>query len=208
MTQIATGQEDTSQHQPVEKPLRTRWRVIWLIGVLFFVWWTASIYQGHQKLIYFSPQSLAFAKQTRIAWLGTSFPIYTSEIEPDFSRPYLPDYLVAHGYWSPSSDPPTWLLIYDQGHPEKRSWIYRESTRRFGFWMGWTNLHHESRDVWPQLLSNMRNSNDPLDESLFEPLDELRKKLSDREVSGCEENSVLEGVRLLKSFRASHPLPP
>ena len=208
MTQISTGQEDSSQHQPVEKPWLTRWRVIWLIGVLFFVWWTASIYQGHQKLIYFSPQSLTFAKQTRIAWLGTSTPIYTSGIEPDFSRPYLPDFLVEQGYWSPSSDPPTWLLIYDQGYPEKRSWIYRESTRRFHFWMGWTTLHHESQDVWPQLLSNMRNSNDPLDESLFEPLGELSKELSDREVSACEEESVLEGARLLKTFRASHPLPP
>lgn len=208
MTQIAPGQEDTSQHQPVETPLLTRWRVIWLIGVLFFVWWTASIYQGHQKLIYFSPQSLTFAKQTRIAWLGTSIPIYTSGIEPDFSRPYLPDYLVEQGYWSPSSDPPTWLLIYDQGHAEERSWIYRESGRRFGFWMGWTVLHYESRDVWPQLLINMRGSSDPLDESLFKPLDERRKKLSDQEVSGCEENSVLESRRFLKAFYASHPLPP
>ncbi len=111
MTETEINEVNSSQPQTPEPPLLTRWRVIWLIGVFFFAWWTASIYHGHQKLVYFSPQSLTYAKQTRIAWLGTSIPLYTSEMEPDFSGPYLSDYLVEQGYWSPSSDPPNWLLI-------------------------------------------------------------------------------------------------
>ena len=208
MTETATGQEDTPQPPPAEKPLLTRWRVIWLIGVFFFVWWTASIYHGHQKLIYFSPQSLTYAKQTRIAWLGTNIPLYTSGLEPDFSRPYLSDYLVEQGYWSPSSDPPIWLLIYDQGHRERRSWIHREFGGTVGFWMGWSCLYVESRDAWPQLLSDLRNSDNPLDESLFKPLNDHREELSEQRISACEENSVLEGARFLKAFNAAHPPPP
>lgn len=146
------------------------------------------IYQGHQKLIYFSPQSLTFAKQTRIAWLGTRIPIFTSEIEPDFSRPYLPDYLVEQGYWSPSNDPQTWLLIYDQGYPERKSWIYRESTRRFHFWMGWTTLHHESQRSLAATFEQHAKLERSIGRiSLRTAGRELSKELSDREVSACEE---------------------
>lgn len=77
-----------------------------------------------------------------------------------------------------------------------------------GFWMGWSRLYFESRDAWPELLREMRTSSNPLDESLFKPLNDHREKLSEQRISGCEENSVLEGARFLKVFYAAHPQPP
>ena len=72
----------------------TKWRILWMIGVLGFIWWTASIYHGHERLLYFSPQSLGVEQQTRIVLLGTSIPIFTSDREPDFSLPLLSDFLM------------------------------------------------------------------------------------------------------------------
>ncbi len=114
---------ESEPHSTTEIPewLRpTKWRIIWLSGVLGFIWWTASIYRGHERLLYFSPQSLGLEKQTRIVLLGTSIPIFTSDREPDFSLPLLSDFLIDEGIWTPDAESPKWYLIYHQYHPRNR----------------------------------------------------------------------------------------
>ncbi len=176
----------------------TKWRILWLIGVFGFIWWTASIYHGHERLLYFSPQSLGVEKQTRIVLLGTSIPIFTSDREPDFSLPLLSDFLIDEGIWTPSAEPPKWYLIYHQYHPRKESWIFREFMRNRGTWVGWTRMkgalgednYVDPSKFWTNVLVTLRSADNPLDESLRRPLTTVLESFSEQTVSGYQENST------------------
>jgi hypothetical protein len=176
----------------------TKWRILWLIGVLGFIWWTASIYHGHERLLYFSPQSLGVEKQTRIVLLGTSIPIFTSDREPDFSLPLLSDFLIDEGIWTPNTEPPKWYLIYHQYHPRKESWIFREFMRNQSTWAGWTLSGGGAWKVyrvfpeklWDEILKDLRATKDPLDESIGDKLRTKREAFPEDEISGYQEASM------------------
>ena len=176
----------------------TKWRILWMIGVLGFIWWTASIYHGHERLLYFSPQSLCVEKQTRIVLLGTSIPIFTSDREPDFSLPLLSDFLIDEEIWVPNTETPKWYLIHHQFHPSKESWIFREFVRNQGTWVGWTQMNGalwednyvDPREFWTNVLVNLRSADDPLEESLSRPLTNVLESFSEQTSSGYQENST------------------
>lgn len=178
--------------------LPTKWRILWLIGALGFIWWTASIYHGHERLLYFSPQSLGVEKQTRIVLLGTSIPIFISDREPDFSLPLLSDFLIDEGIWTPNTEPPKWHLIYHQDHPRKESWIFREFMRNQGTWVGWTLSRGGAwkayrvfpEKLWDEILEDLRAAKDPLDESIGDKLRTKREAFPEDEISGYQEASM------------------
>lgn len=189
----------------------TRWRVAWLAGVIGFAWWTASIYHGHERLYYFSPQTLALEQQTRVVLLGTNIPILTLEREPDYSLPLVSDYLVEEEIWTPNDEPPKWYLIYHQHRPDKRqSWIFREFCRNQGVWVGWTVSKGRPwkvyrvfpEEFWAETLRVLRAAENPLDESLGEVLRKKRAGFPEKDVSGYQEASMsADYYKRLKSIR-------
>lgn len=194
----------------------TKWRILWLIGVLVFIWWTTSIYHGHEQLLYFSPQSLGVEKQTRIVLLGTSIPIFTSDREPDLSLPLLSDFLIDEGIWTPNTEPPKWYLIHHQYHPRKESWIFREFKRNQGTWVGWTRMqgslwkdnYVDPKEFWTNVLVNLRSADDPLEESLCRPLTNVLESFSEQTLSGYQENSTnADYFKRLKMIREQTQLP-
>ena len=203
--------EELKPTQFILKWLRpTKCRILWLIGVLGFIWWTASIYHGHERLLYFSPQSLGVEKQTRIVLLGTSIPIFTSDREPDFSLPLLSDFLIDEGIWTPNTERPKWYLIYHQYHPRKESWIFREFKRNAGTWVGWTRMqgslwkdnYVDPKEFWTKVLEELRSADNPLDESLHGPLTTVLESFSEQTLSGYQENSTnADHFKRLKKIR-------
>ncbi len=183
----------------------TRWRVLWLAGVIMFIWVTASIWLYRETLVEFSPETLEFRTKTRFVLLGTSLPIvstpFDSSWQPDGHKSLL-NFLMKEGYWTRQSKAIRWIPVchkWTYGSTDNlvyrhigfsagdfhNTWINRGL--RYGnttgqcFWIEWSKEFPEEANVfWPSLLQQVRNSTDPQDRTLVQPLDKIASGLEDQ----------------------------
>ena len=191
--------EELKPTQLILKWLRpTKWRILWLIGVPGFIWWTASIYLGHEVSLFFSPQTLTVTRQTRINLPGTNIPLFTSDKETDDRFFLLSDFLVIQEIWTPTSENIEWWLIYKDDRPSGHSWLIEEFAKDYGIWLGWTNLEQgpwdtneeTPKEFWDTILLLTHTEKNPDDDSIREILLRKRAEFSEQSIGSYEEAAM------------------
>jgi len=196
----------------------TRWRVLWLAGVIMFAWVTASIWLYREMLIEFSPETLEFRTRIRFVLLGTSISFLSTDFDssqqPNDHRSLL-NFLLESGYWRREPTVARWILV-------RHSWAYGTTDNRFYkyvgwdsgnfydlwiarglyygnrtgqcFWIAWSKkFPDEAKALWPSIQEHLRAELEPTDRRLIQPLNEAFASLDDKDRRSLTFEAMLRG---------------